>query len=85
MFSEQIGVLDHGALERLEDNAASFQLFGNDVAFDQLIVGEDQASGDFIEPARILQNIFRGRLRKAARLILNGDRSRRSTLENRQG
>ena len=29
MFSEQLGVLDHGALERLKDHAALFQLIGN--------------------------------------------------------
>ena len=54
MFSEKIGVLDHGALERLENDAALFQVFGNDVALDELIVRENQARGDFIEAARVL-------------------------------
>ena len=56
MFPEKIGVLDHGALERLKDDAALLQLFGNDVAFDELIAGEDQTRGDFIEPARLLED-----------------------------
>src|SRR5713226_10598602 len=34
MFSEKIDMFDHGALERLKDDAALLQLLGNDVAFD---------------------------------------------------
>ena len=34
MFPEQIGVLNHGALERLKNDAALFQLLRNDVALD---------------------------------------------------
>ena len=56
MFSEKIGVLDHGALERLEDDAALLQLFGNDIALDELIAGEDQTRRDFIESARLLED-----------------------------
>ena len=56
MFPEQVGVLDHGALERLKDYTALFQLIGNDVALDQLIVRKDHARRDFIESARLLQN-----------------------------
>src|SRR4029077_8412419 len=56
MFSEKIGVLDHGALERLKDDAVLLQLLGNNVAFDKLITGEDQSRGHFIEPARLLED-----------------------------
>src|SRR5260370_32765014 len=56
MFSEKIGVLDHGALERLKDDAPLLQLLGNNVAFDKLITSEDQSRGHFIEPARLLEN-----------------------------
>ena len=67
MFPEKIGVLDHGALERLENDAALLQLLGNDVA---LINGRSRKSRsivdrrkttrgrDFIEPARLLENRF---------------------------
>ncbi|SRR6266849_4062241 len=56
MFPEEIGMFDHGALERLKDNAALLQLLRNDVAFDQLIAGENQSRRDFIESARLLEN-----------------------------
>src|SRR5437867_2214510 len=56
MFSEKIGVFDHGALERLKDNAALLQLLGNDIPFDELIAGENQSRRDFIESARLLEN-----------------------------
>ena len=41
MFPEKIGVFDHGALERLKDDAALLQLLGNNIAFDELIAGEN--------------------------------------------
>src|SRR5207302_1802337 len=56
MFPEKIDMFDHGALERLKDNAALLQLLGNDVTFDQLVAGENQSRRDFIEPARLLEN-----------------------------
>ena len=58
IFPEEICVLDHGALERLKDYTAPFQIFGNDVPLDQLIARKNQARRVFVEPARILQNIF---------------------------
>src|SRR6266699_3078589 len=56
MFSKQFAMLDDGALKRLENDAALFQLIGNNVAFDELVTGENQARCDFIEPARLLEN-----------------------------
>ena len=56
VLSENIGVFNHGALERLKNNATLFQLIGNDVSFDELIAGEDHAGGDFIEPPRLFEN-----------------------------
>src|SRR5712692_5648496 len=56
MFPEEIGMFDHRALERLKDDAALLQLLRNDVAFDQLITGENQSRRDFIESARLLEN-----------------------------
>ena len=58
IFPEQIGVLDHCALEWLKDHAAPFQIFRNHVALDQLIVRKNHSRRVFVEPARILQNIF---------------------------
>jgi len=56
IFSKQIGVLDHCALKRLENDAAFFQLLGDNVAVDEFIAGENQARGDFIECARLFEN-----------------------------
>ena len=56
MFSKQFAVLDDGALKRLENDAALFQLIGNNIAFDELVTGENQTRRDFIEPARLLEN-----------------------------
>jgi len=50
-------VLDHGALERLKNDAALSQLIGDYIAMNQLIAGKDQASGDFIECARLIENL----------------------------
>src|SRR6266536_1330364 len=58
IFPEEIGVLYHCALERLKNHATFLQVFGDDVAFDQLIVREDHACGIFIEATRIFQNIL---------------------------
>src|SRR6266478_2303331 len=56
MFSKQFGMLDHGALKRLENDATLFQLIGNDIAFDELVASENQTRRNFIEPARLLEN-----------------------------
>jgi len=56
MFSEKIDMFDHGALERLKDNAALLQLIRNDVAFDELIASENQSRRDFFKSARLLEN-----------------------------
>jgi hypothetical protein len=47
-------VLDHGALERLKNDAALFQVFRNDVALDELIVGENHSTRVLVETAGIL-------------------------------
>ena len=54
MFPEQLGVFNHGALERLKDNAALFQLIRNHVALNELVACEGHAASDLIEPARLL-------------------------------
>src|SRR5262249_4261601 len=56
MFAEQIGVLNHCSLQRLENNSALFQLIRNDVALNQLVTGENHASRYLFEPARLLEN-----------------------------
>ena len=56
MFPEEIGMFDHGALERLENDATLFQLIGNDITFDELVASENQTRRDFVEPARLLEN-----------------------------
>src|SRR6266446_5549647 len=56
MFSKQFAVLDHGALKRLENDATLFQLIRNNIAFDELVAGENQTRRDFVEPARLLEN-----------------------------
>src|SRR4051794_578005 len=57
MFSEEIGVLDHGAFQRLEDHAALFQVVRNNVALDKLIVGKDHSGRAFAQAARIFQYV----------------------------
>ena len=58
IFAEEIGMLRHGALERLKNHAALLQIFRNDIALDQLIVCENQPSRVLLESSGILQNIF---------------------------
>src|ERR1051326_48275 len=58
IFSEEIGVLDHRALERLKNHTTLFEIFGNNRPLDQLIVRKNHPARELIEPARILQNIF---------------------------
>src|SRR5215471_18989135 len=67
IFSEKIGVLDHGAFERLENHATPLEILRNDVALDQLIVRKNHSSGELIEADRILQNIFPIAFRKRPR------------------
>src|SRR5437867_11740081 len=57
MFSEKISVLDHRLFERLKNHAALLQVFGNDIAFDQLIAGKDHTPGEVVQAARIPQNV----------------------------
>src|SRR5216110_2929865 len=66
IFPEEVCVLLHSALERLKNYTAPLQIFRNDVALDQLIVRKNHASRVFVEPARILQNIFTVVFRKQA-------------------
>src|SRR5918996_4189214 len=56
MFPKQIGMFHHGALERLKDHAAFFQLIRNYVALNELIASENHAASDLIEAPRLLQN-----------------------------
>src|SRR5215472_17940990 len=56
MFAEQLGVLDHGALERLKNDATLFQLIRNHVTPKQLVTSENHAASDFIKPVRSFQN-----------------------------
>ena len=58
IFLEEVRVLNHRALKRLENHAAFLQVFGDDIALDQLIVREDHACSVLIEAARVFQNIF---------------------------
>ena len=57
IFPEDIGVLDYGALERLKNYAALFQVIRNDVALDELIVRENHSTRVLVETTGILQNI----------------------------
>src|SRR3982074_320172 len=65
IFLEKVRVLNHRALKRLEKHTAFLQVFGDDIALDQLIVREDQACGILIEAARVFQNIFAVVFRKS--------------------
>src|SRR4029453_5370376 len=56
MFAEQVGVLNHCPLERLENDAALFQLIGNHIALKELVTSEDHAPGYRFEAPRLLQN-----------------------------
>src|SRR5947207_6342989 len=58
MFLEEIGMVDHRPLERLKNHAALLQIFGNDIALDQLIVRENQTRRELVEAARVFENIF---------------------------
>src|SRR5215469_11289221 len=51
-------MLHHGVFEWLKNYAAFFQIFRNDIAFDELVVREDHPAREFIEPAGIFQNVF---------------------------
>ena len=41
------------ALERLKNDAAFFQVFGNDIALDQFVVRENHATSELVEAAGI--------------------------------
>jgi hypothetical protein len=56
MFAEQVRVLNHCPLERLENDAALFQLIRNHVALDKLVPREDHAPSYLFESARLLEN-----------------------------
>src|SRR5438876_4462147 len=58
IFLENVRVLNHRALEWLEDHAAPFQIFRNYVALDQLIVRENHPRRVLVETAGILQDIL---------------------------
>ncbi|MDQ3200138.1 MAG: hypothetical protein M3Q46_13320 [Verrucomicrobiota bacterium] len=57
MAPKQIGVLDHGAFQWLEDNALFAQVFREDVAFQEMIVGKNEAPGRLIEAAGTLEDL----------------------------
>src|SRR3712207_8277373 len=48
-------VFDQAALERLHDHTETSQLLGKRIAAQQVVVGVDQARGDFIERSRTLE------------------------------
>ena len=50
-------MLYDGALERLKKHASLFQVLRNDVALDELIIGEDHSTRVLVETTGILQNI----------------------------
>ncbi len=56
MAPEQFFVLDHGALERLEDDAGFAEFFGKDVALQEMIVGKNEATGSFVETCGTLED-----------------------------
>src|SRR4029079_11045031 len=56
IFAEQVRVLNHCPLERLENDAAPFQLIRNHVALDKFVTCEDHAPGYLFESARLLEN-----------------------------
>src|SRR5438093_4900160 len=66
IFSEQIGVLNHRALERLENYASFAELFRNDISFQKLIARENQARGYFIKSIGLLENRSAGLIRNGA-------------------
>ena len=56
MFAEQVRVLNHCPLKRLENDAALFQLIRNHGALDQLVTGENHAPSYLFESSRLLEN-----------------------------
>ena len=57
MFSKQLGVLAHGALERLKNDTAPAQIFRERIAVHELVVAENKASRGVIETAREIENL----------------------------
>src|SRR2546428_227186 len=66
IFLEKIGVLDHRALERLENYASFAELFRNDISFQKLIARENQARGYFIKSIGLLEDRSAGLIRNGA-------------------
>ena len=56
MFPEKIAMLNHCALERLKDDAPLLQRFGNNIALNKLIAGENHRRGNVAEPARLFED-----------------------------
>ena len=59
MAAEQILVLDHRPLERLEDHAGRAQLFRKHIALEQMVVGENQTARGFGQLGRTLEQVAR--------------------------
>ena len=59
-------MLDHRALERLENYASFAELFRNDISFQKLIARENQARGYFIKSIGLLENRSAGLIRNGA-------------------
>src|SRR5882724_1193462 len=57
MFSKQLSVLAHGALERLKNDTAPAQIFRERIAVHELVVAENKASRGLIETAREIENL----------------------------
>src|SRR5438105_1607098 len=69
IFSEKVSVLDHRALERLEDHPAFLEIFGNDGSFHELIIRENHPPCDLAETLRIFQNISAVLVRERSRSL----------------
>ena len=59
-------MLDHRALERLENYASFAELFRNDISFQKLIARENQARGYFIKSIGLLEDRSAGLIRNGA-------------------
>src|SRR3954454_11902142 len=56
IFTKQLGVLDHGALERLKNDATRAQFVGKSIVLEEFIIGEDDASRNRFQGLRPAQN-----------------------------
>jgi len=59
-------VLNHRALERLENYASFAELFRNDISFQKLIARENQARSYFIKSIGLLEDRSAGLIRNGA-------------------